>query len=68
MLARSVARGTLPSPCFCVRAISDPPSRPETRTLQPKAPICIVVESAFLTVLRKEARFSSCSAMFSINL
>ena len=43
MRARSVDSGMLPDMLLSVRAISDPPSRPESCTRMPLAPFSIVV-------------------------
>src|SRR5262245_63523611 len=62
-LARSVESGMLPCIDFSHRAISEPPSRPESCSLIPLAPASMHFSIACFIVRRKLARFSSCSAI-----
>ena len=57
--------GTLPSRYCSVRAISDPPRRPEQRTLMPSAPCSMAICTDFFMARRKPMRRSSCPAMLS---
>src|ERR1700722_12277444 len=65
MSARKVCRGTRPSRYHSVRAISEPLSRPDMRTLMPSAPLRIVLMTARFMARRNITRFSICCEMLS---
>ena len=64
MSARNVCSGIRPSFIVSLRAISAPPTRPETWTLIPSAPIRIVDAIAVFTARRNDTRPSNWRAMF----
>ena len=65
MSARKVCSGMRPSRYHSVRAISEPLSRPETRTFTPRAPLRMVLMTARFMARRNMTRFSICCAMES---
>ena len=62
MSARSVCSGSWPCRYHSERAISAPFSRPDTRTLMPRAPKRSADSTAFRIARRNATRFSSCIA------
>ena len=62
MSARSVCSGSWPCRYHSERAISAPFSRPDTRTLMPRAPKRSADSTALRIARRNATRFSSCIA------
>src|ERR1700686_1462472 len=68
MSARSVCNGKRPCRYHSLRAISAPFRRPATRTLMPLHPKRSAESPALRMARRKATRFSSCSAMYFLNI